>query len=136
MKENSQININQTLRLLNIVKDSSALSLRIIAGELGISLSRASRLIEALLGEGLIKLVEVQRGYDLRRRKAYSVTEQGIRYRLSHLQAYVDRRTREYVLLGEELSSLRGELEKNDFLAHPVTPWRRSRSKTINRLMS
>lgn len=121
------------LRLLNILKDQGAITLKLVAAELGLSSGSASRIARLALAEGFLKCVDVSIPSDLRRRKRYSLTEKGLRYRLANLKSYVDRRTREYVLLGEELSNLRREFEVD---VRSSTAWRRSRSKSKNSNLS
>lgn len=97
------------LELLRLLEQHPDYSQRQLAAALGVSLGKTHYLLKALLGKGWVKAQNFQRS-DRKLGYLYVLTPQGVRHRLQLTQSFLERKEREYVMLKNQIASLRKEL--------------------------
>lgn len=97
------------LAAMRAVVDSPAVSQRILARELGLSLGKTNFLLRALLAKGLMKVENFRRS-DNKLAYLYLLTPSGAVEKAKLTQSYLQRKEAEYARLQEEIAQLRAEV--------------------------
>ncbi len=104
------------LAVMRVVADSPTASQRSLALALGISLGKTNFLLRELLKKGLVKAENFRRS-DNKLAYLYLLTPSGVVAKARMTQAYLQRKEAEYVLLQQEIATLRSEIRQ-----HAVPP--------------
>lgn len=100
------------LAAMRAVVDSPAVSQRILARTLGLSLGKTNFLLRALLEKGLVKVENFRRS-DNKLAYLYLLTPSGALTKARLTQTYLQRKEEEYARLQEEIARLRAEIEEH-----------------------
>lgn len=99
--------------IFKIIEDNPSLTQRQISEELGLSLGKTNFLIHALVDKGFVKLLNFKRsnrklGY------TYLLTSEGIIAKAKLASDFLERKSKEYNILKEEIDQLKDELYGNN----------------------
>jgi EPS-associated MarR family transcriptional regulator len=97
-------------RLLRLIEQHPEYSQRDHAAALGVSLSKINYVIKALIDKGHIKVSAFQHSGGKLDKIAYLLTPEGFQNRLALTRDYIERKSREYDDLRDELAKLQEEL--------------------------
>ena len=99
------------LKVLRLLEAEPALSQRVLARRLGISLGKTHYCLQALIDKGWIKIQNFRNSQN-KRAYAYLLTAQGIEQKLSIAVRFLKHKQAEYERLREEISSLQREVNE------------------------
>jgi EPS-associated MarR family transcriptional regulator len=97
-------------RVLKLLHGNPHLTQRDLADALGVSLGKVNYLLNALVEKGLVKISSFRRTGDKLNKITYLLTAKGIKNRLALTRSYLERKTREYAALKDEVASLQAEV--------------------------
>ncbi len=109
------------LKTLRVLEETPSLSQRMLAERLKLSLGKANYLLNALINQGLVKVVHFKNSAN-KRSYMYHLTPEGMQRKLELTYQFIQLKSREFEHLQQEIETLKLEVENSRQSEHLSQP--------------